>query len=255
MRILHSTSQPFRIKVAVVTPQIRQPHFHSTRWSTVLEAGGVDSPEARAALEKLCRLYWFPLYAHVRRRGFGPEDSADRTQEFFATLLRRGSLSGVRPENGRFRTFLLVSFDYFLQDQSHREQALKRGGGITFVQLDALTAEQRYALEPASEESPDKAFDRCWAAAMLDQAFARLQEEQEQAGRSGLFSRLRTFLAREVQSGEYEAAGADLDMTPNTVAKTVQRLRLRVRELLVEEAARTVTAPGDAEQELRALFG
>ena len=220
-----------------------------------MHAGGEDSPTARAALERLCTAYWYPLYAHIRRRGPGPDDAADLTQEFFAVLLRRNSLASVGPEKGRFRTFLLTSLDYFLHDQSARERAAKRGGGAALIQLDALNAEQRFALEPATNETPDKAFDRRWAAALLEQAFARLEVEQAQGGKAEIFARLKPFLAREVEPGEYDALAGELKLAANTIAKNVQRLRRRARELLLEEAAQSLAAPGDAEQELRALFG
>ena len=229
--------------------------FTTTHWSAVLDAGGADSPTTRAALERLCAAYWYPLYAHARRRGRGPDDAADLTQEFFATLLRRNSLATVGPEKGRFRTFLLTSLDYFLHDQSARDRAAKRGGGATLVQLDAMDAEQRFALEPSTHESPDKAFDRRWAAALLEQAFARLEAEQAEAGKAGLFSRLKPLVAREVEPGEYEALSSELGLAANTIAKTVQRLRQRARQLLLDEAAQTVAAAGDAERELRELFG
>ena len=226
--------------------------FTTTHWSNVLNAGGGASP---AALEKLCTAYWYPLYAHVRRCGRGPDDAADLTQEFFATLLHRNSLATVGPEKGRFRTFLLTSLDYFLHDQSARAHAAKRGGGAVLVQLDALDAEQRFALEPATHETPDKAFDRRWAAALVEQIFARMEAEQAGEGKADLFSRLKPLIAREIEPGEYDALGSELGLAANTIAKTVQRLRQRARQLLLDEAAQTVAAAGDAEQELRALFG
>lgn len=229
--------------------------FTTTHWSTILHAGGEDSPTARAALERLCAAYWYPLYAHVRRRGHGPDDAADFTQEFFATLLRRNSLATVGPEKGRFRTFLLTSMDYFLHDQSARTHAAKRGGGVALIPLDALDAEQRFSLEPATDETPDKAFDRRWSAALLDQAFARLETEQTEAGKADLFARLKPLLAREIEPGEYDALAGELGLAANTIAKNVQRLRVRARQLLLNEAAQTVATAGDAEQELRALFG
>ena len=229
--------------------------FTTTHWSNVLHAGSGDSPAGRAALEQLCATYWYPLYAHVRRRGHGPDDAADLTQEFFATLLRRNSLAQVGPEKGRFRTFLLTSLDYFLHDQSACGRAAKRGGGANAVPLDALSAEQRFALEPATNETPDKAFDRRWAATLLQQAFARLAMEQARAGKAELFTRLKPFLAREVEPGEYDALAAELGLASNTIAKSVQRLRSRTRELLIDEAAQTVATSTDAERELRDLFG
>lgn len=241
--------------LGAVAELLGNPAFTTTHWSSVLHAGGNDSPSARAALERLCAAYWYPLYAHVRRRGCGPDDAADLTQEFFAVLLRRNSLANVGPEKGRFRTFLLTSLDYFLHDQSARDRAAKRGGGVALIQLDALDAEQRFALEPATHETPDKAFDRRWAAALLEQAFARLEIEQTQTGKTELFAQLKPFLAREIEPGEYDVLAGELGMASNTIAKTVQRLRLRARELLLDEAAQTVAAAGDVEKELRELFG
>lgn len=231
------------------------PVFATTHWSVVLQAGEGDSPAAREALERLCSAYWYPLYAHVRRRGHGPSDAPDLTQEFFAVLLRRNSLARVGPDKGRFRTFLLTALNYFLNDQTDRAHTAKRGGGLAAIRLDALAAEQRFALEPFTEETPDKAFDRRWAAALLEQAFTRLASEQSQTGKAALFAELKPMLAREIEPGEYDALAAKLGVQSNTLAKTVQRLRLRARELLIEEAAHTVAAAGDAERELRELFG
>ena len=208
----------------------------------------------RAALSQLCSVYWYPLYAHVRRRGYGPEDAADFTQEFFSVLLRRRSLANVGPEKGRFRTYLLTSLDYFLHDQKSRQHASKRGGGAAMLPLDSLSAEQRLNFEPQTNETPDKAFDRRWAAALMEQAFARLTIEQAQLGKAGIFARLKPFLAREVEPGEYDLLAAELGLSSNAIAKSVQRLRLRARELLREEAAQTVAAVADVEQELRDLF-
>src|SRR5688572_12035727 len=230
------------------------PAFTTTHWSVVLRAGGEDASAVQAALERLCSTYWYPLYAHVRRRGYGPDDSADLTQEFLAVLLRRQSLANVGPEKGRFRTFLLTSLEYFLHDHRSREHAVKRGGGAVAIRLDALDAEQRFALEPVTDETPDKAFDRRWAATLVDRALARLEAEQTRAGKAELFSRLKGFLGRDVEPGEYDAMASDLQMAPNTLAKNVQRLRARARELLFDEARQTVATRADAEQELRELF-
>lgn len=227
----------------------------TTHWSVVLQAGGGDSPTARAALEQLCGTYWYPLYAHVRRRGHGPHEAPDLTQEFFSVLLRRNSLASVCQKKGRFRTFLLTSLDYFLNDQSDRNHAAKRGGGVAAIPLDALGAEHRFSVEPVTDETPDKAFDRRWAATLLDRAFTRLTAEQAQAGKAEVFAQLKSLLAREVEPGEYDALATELNLLPNTLAKMVQRLRLRARELLIEEAAQTVAATADAERELRELFG
>lgn len=232
----------------------QSPAFTTTHWSVVLCAGGEDSPTVQSAITQLCTVYWYPLYAHVRRRGHGPEDAADLTQEFLCGLLRKRSFSTVAPEKGRFRTFLLTSLDYFLHDQNSRAMAAKRGGGRSAIPLESLSAEERYSLEPATEETPDKAFDRRWAAALVERVFERLAEEQGAAGKAELFNRLRPFLGRDVERGDYESLAIELALPSNTVAKMVQRLRLRARELLREEAAQTVATLSDVDQELRDLF-
>ena len=236
-------------------PDQRSAAFNSTHWSTVLSAGGGDSPGSRAALERLCAAYWYPLYAHVRWRGHGPDDAADLTQEFFATLFRRNSLGAVRAEKGRFRTFLLTSLNYFLHDQTARERTAKRGGGMAPVSLDTLDAEQRFALEPTTDETPDREFDRRWAATLLEQALARLTAEQMKAGLAEVFVEFKPFLTRPTETGDYHELSARLGLAPNTIAKAVQRLRLRARQLLIDEAAQTLANAGDAERELRELFG
>ena len=228
--------------------------FATTHWSVVLAASEGVSPAAAAALEHLCRAYWFPLYAHLRRRGRGPDDAADLTQELFARLLRRDAFRGVGPEKGRFRTFLLTAADNLLADQHAAATALKRGGGVRPIELDALAAEARYALEPVSPETPDRDFDRRWALVLLDQAFTRLAEEQAAGDGSAGFARLKAFLAADAEPGEYQRLGAELGLAPNTVAKRVERLRERYRELVLAEALRTVGTPAEAEAELRSLF-
>ena len=231
------------------------PAFVTTQWSVVLHAGWVDSPAARVALERLCATYWFPLYAHARRRGSAPDDAADLTQGFFLSLLARGSLARVGPEKGRFRTFLLTAFNYFLADAAAHRNALRRGGGRPFVELDALGAEARLDVEPAGDETPDRAFDRRWAATLMQQAIAQLEREQADAGKADAFARLSPFLGREPERGEYEALAAPLGVTANAIAAAVRRLRVRLRELALAEAAETLGNPADAEAELRALLG
>ena len=236
-----------------MTP-VGQTCFAATHWSQVLNAGGGDSPQARDALEGLCAAYWFPLYAHVRRRGHKPEDACDLTQEFFASLLRRNSLARVGPEKGRFRTFLLTSLNYFLADQADHRNAARRGGGRPPVELDALAAEERYAVEPATNDTPDKAFDRHWAAALMLRAVDRLRREHDSAGKAEQFGRLGVFLGRDPEPGEYDALAAPLGVTANAIAAAVHRLRVRLRELALAEAAETLGNPAEAEAELRALL-
>ena len=228
--------------------------FETTHWSVVLSTHSHENVAAAAAWEKLAATYWFPVYAHVRRNVSCPEQAKDLVQEFFPTLIRRQSIAKVAPEKGRFRTFLLTSLKYFLSDQFDRASAAKRGGGRMAISFDAMEAEERCRLEPLADDSPEKQFDRRWAVALIERALARLQVEQQEAGRAEQFERLKEFLAREVEPGEYEAVAKRLGVTTNTVAASVRRLRLRLRDLALNEAAKTTTTHADAEDELRALF-
>ncbi len=229
--------------------------FATTHWSVVLAAGPNDCAAASAAWEKLAATYWYPVYAHVRRRVGTAFEAEDLVQEFFASLLRRQSLGQVGPEKGRFRTFLLSSLNYFLSDQFARSRAAKRGGGQGVVSLDTLEAEQRFLQEPASGATPDQEFDRRWAEAVVERALDLLEEEQHRAHREREFEALREFLAREVEPGEYEPVARRLALTPNAVAAAVRRLRQRLRTLTISELTQTTANLADGEAELRSVFG
>ena len=228
--------------------------FQTTHWSVILTAGPNNSQAASAAWEELAKVYWYPVYAHVRRQISCPEQAKDMVQEFFTSLIQRESLARVAPEKGRFRTFLLSALKYFLVDQHDRNSAVKRGGGRMVVSFDAMEAEERNRLEPLEEDSPDKQFDRRWAAALIEQALARLEREQVDGSRAEQFQHVKEFLAREVEPGEYDPIAAKLGQTTNTIAAIVRRLRLRLHEIALEEAMKTIVHAGEVEDELRALF-
>ena len=232
----------------------RRGGFETTHWSVILSARAPANTAAMAAWEKLAATYWFPVYAHVRRRVSCPEQAKDLVQEFFTMLIRRESLANVAPEKGRFRSFLLTSLKYFLSDQFDRASAAKRGGGQITISFDAMEAEERCQHEPFADDAPDKQFDRRWAAALIGRALDCLQAEQVEAGRQDQFERLKEFLAREVEPGEYEAVATQLGLNTNAVAVIVHRLRLRLRDLALNEALKITTTLADAEDELRALF-
>jgi len=239
----HSTGNPGRAE------------FTQTRWSVVLLAGQPSAPDSFAALERLCRTYWYPVYAFVRRQGQTPEDAQDLTQEFFVRLLKRNFFALADPDKGRFRSFLLSALKFFLADQRDKAQAEKRGGGRTNVSLDDEGAEERYRQEPATDLTPERIFDRRWAVALLDQALRRLRAEFQTAGKQRQFDLLRPFLAEETGEGGYDPVAVELQTSPKTVAVAVFRLRGRYRELVREEVTATVAADTDVENELRALFG
>lgn len=209
------------------------------------------SPAAEAALEKLCRTYWWPLYGFVRRQGHNPEEAQDLTQGFFAMLLERRDFDSVRREKGRLRSYLLVSLKNFLAKAHRREMAVKRGEGQSLVPLEALLARERADLEPADTLSADKIYERRWALTLLEQVLGRLEDEYRVAGNAALFEQLKELLADEPGRPSQADIAVGLGMTENAVKQAFHRLRHRYRELLHEEIANTVAAPGDVEDELR----
>ncbi|HYV32501.1 MAG TPA: sigma-70 family RNA polymerase sigma factor [Candidatus Binatia bacterium] len=228
--------------------------FAATSWTNVLAAQQGGSPEAAAALEKLCRTYWFPLYAYTRRKGYDPHKAQDLTQEFFYRLLKENYLGAVDRRRGKFRSFLLAALNHFLSNQRDHDRAAKRGGRYTFISLDDTDAENRFKLEPASDLSPEKIFERNWFLTLFDHALTRLREEQAAAGRAELFDQLKQFLIEDAESGDYDDAGARVNMRPNAVAVTVHRWRERYKKLVHEEILRTVADPAEIEEELRRFF-
>jgi RNA polymerase sigma-70 factor (ECF subfamily) len=230
------------------------PRFVTTHWSVVLDARADDTAVAKAALTRLCQAYWFPLYAYARRRGHEAEDAKDLTQEFFARMIEKEWLTGLKPEGGRFRSFLLTAFNRFLANEYDRQTALKRGGRTPAISLDQAEAEHRYAMEPVSNETPERIFERRWAWAVLDQAWSRLAEDARAAGKAKHFDALQAFLSREPGPGEYETAAQQLGMSAGSVAINVFRLRRRYRELLRACVADTVAQASDADEEMRHLL-
>jgi RNA polymerase sigma-70 factor (ECF subfamily) len=227
--------------------------FATTHWSVVLAAKEGDSRSVQDALEKLCRTYWYPLYAYLRRRGFGEHDAQDLTQGFLAQLLERRSIQGVERDKGKFRSFLLASLNYFLADERDRANAQKRGGGRQVLSLDAHEAEQRYRLEPVDERSPEKIFEHHWAMTLLDQVLARLGQEFTNAGKRELFERLQTFLVEGTGDKTFAEVAQEVDMTEEAVKKAAQRMRRRYHQLFREEIAQTVASPAEVDEELRHL--
>jgi len=233
---------------------LHQPAFVTTHWSVVLSAREQDSPRNREALETLCRTYWFPLYAFVRRQGRSPHDAQDLTQEFFARLLEKEYLKSAAQEKGRFRTFLLVAFKRFLANEWDRQRAQKRGGGTTIVSIDQELAESRFAAVPMHQIQPDLLFDRQWALTLLERTMTRLHDEYVSTGRAKLFELLRGCLARDESALPYVQIASRLNLTEAAVKMAVQRLRARYREILRAEIADTVMTPDEVEEEIRHLF-
>lgn len=230
--------------------------FTTTRWSLVLRAGGRDPEQARAALEQLCRDYWYPLYAFVRRKGFGPEDAADLTQDFFAKLLARDFAQGLSPAGGRFRSFLLTALNRFLINQWQKGQRQKRGRGACPESLEELIAERgepHYLAEAAHQETPDRLYQRAWAETLLARVLERLAAEC--AGRGDWrFDVLRPFLSAGEDPPALAEAAAQLNLGLAAFKSLLHRFRQRYRELLLDEVGQTVSSAGEAAEELRGLL-
>lgn len=227
--------------------------FATTHWSSVLAAGHPEAPEARAALERLCRTYWFPIYAFIRRHGHNLADAQDLTQEFFLQLLKRGDLASADPKRGRFRWFLLTAVKHFLANEWRKVQTQKRGGGQTFVPFDGASAEQRYQLEDVRELPPDRLYERSWALTMLYHARDQLRAEYGFNGKADKFELLEQFLPGEESEATYAEAGRRLGLTESAVKSEVFRLKRRYRNLLRQAVAQTVAQSEDVDDEIRYL--
>jgi DNA-directed RNA polymerase specialized sigma24 family protein len=226
--------------------------FATTRWSLVQAAQRVDESAARSALGQLCELYWSPIYSFICRRGADPDRAQDLTQEFFARLLEREGLTSADAAKGRFRSYLLAACQNFLANQRDFETAQKRGGGITPLSLSFLNADSRSGLEPADGDTPEQAFERRWALAMLEQTLAGLRAEYSQGGKEALFEKLKGSLTGD--SHAYSVVAVDLGLSEGAVKVAAHRLRQRYRERLREAIAETVASPDEIDDEIRALF-
>jgi DNA-directed RNA polymerase specialized sigma24 family protein len=221
--------------------------FPTTRWSRVVAAGELAAPEAHEALASLCAAYWYPLYAFIRRKGHGPDEALDLTQEYFARLLERGTVAAADPGKGRFRSFLLAH-------RREHDRALKRGGGIALLSIDARDAEGRYVLEPSHSRTPERLFERDWALAMLEGVLARLRGEYHDSGRGEIFEALKVALTEDPRSIRQAELAARLGTSEGAVQVAVHRLRKRYRALVREAIAATVADEAAVEGEIRELF-
>jgi RNA polymerase sigma factor (sigma-70 family) len=228
--------------------------FNTTNWSVILKAGSDDSGTSRAALASLCEAYWYPVYALVRRYGHGAADAEDLTQEYFARFLEKGYVRELRPEHGRFRSFLLVSVRNFLHNERDRAKAAKRGGGKTPISLDGAAADERYALEPAESSTPETVFERAWANAVLARALARLEEEVTEAEGTERFAQLKPHLTGDEPAQGYRDLAEEWGVGESAVRVAVHRLRKRFGRILRDEIAATVADPAEVGEELRHLL-
>ena len=232
----------------------RSPVFSTTLWSVVLAAGDPNHPGTAAALDRLCRMYWYPVYAYIRRKGRNAAEAEDLTQEFFSRLLGRGFPAGVRRDGGKFRSYLLRALDHFLTNEWRRDNSAKRGGGTTTFSLDGIEADARYGLEPEDCVKSELLYDRRWAATVLEAVGNRLRQEYVRQGKDALFAALEPCLTGGDDHLPYAELMTRLDLKMSALKMAVHRLRKRFGELLRKEIAQTVATPDEIEDELRHLI-
>ncbi len=225
--------------------------FPATKWSVIIRATAVTSPISREALEDLCRLYWPPLYAFLRRSGQTPHEAQDLVQGYLARLLEREDLATVSPDKGRFRSYLLAGLRNYLVSEARQAGTLKRGGRAEIISLDIENAEALCRASLTDDgATPDLAFDRRWAETILDQALEKLRQENIARGKERFYETLKPCLATDA-ADDYASLGRELAMTPGAIAVAIHRLRLRFRELVRSAVADTVGSETDIEEEMR----
>lgn len=228
--------------------------FLTTRWSVVARAASPDAPEARAALEDLCRAYWWPLYAYARRRGFAADNAADLVQGLFAELIEKGRFAQAEAGRGRFRSWLLGAMKFHIGHDLERDQSVKRGGGFEHVALDSASADARWQVACASELDPERTFERAWALSVLDAALVRLELKMQAEGKADLFARLKPFLAAEPDADGLRAIAHDMRSTEGAVRVAAHRMRTAWRAAIRAEIASTIDDVRDLDDEVRDLF-
>ncbi len=237
------------------TPAARPPrNFATTRWSLILQARRISDTSARAALEELCRAYWLPVYAFMRRQTRDLHEAQDLTQGLFASLLSKEAFSDVSPERGRFRSYLLAAAQHFASNERDRRTALKRGGSALPESLDYADVENRLAKELGKVPTAEALFERQWAIALLDQVLNRLRKEYESAERGAVFERLSVHLSKQPGTESLTEIAAQMGMTDEAVRVALHRLRKRYRQILREEIAQTTSSADEIDDEIRQLF-
>jgi len=230
----------------------RPARFSTTRWTMVLEAGA-QGEERAAALEEFCRVYWYPIYAFIRRRGTEPETARDLTQGFFQKLLVEDWMAGMERRETRFSTRLCASLKNYIMSEYRRESAQKRGGGETPLSLDLIQAEEWYGAEPRTDETPERIFERRWAQAVMEAGLRRLEADCVSMGKGTLFQALQPFLSSEAEPGDYAAVGESLGIDKRAVAVAVFRLRKQFQVMVREEVSQGLRNPDELDEEMRFL--
>src|SRR5499427_3793649 len=227
--------------------------FGETPWSIVVAAGATIEPRAQAALTELCRTYWRPIYAYLRRSGYDAHDAQDFTQSFFQHLLENETLRRVSRERGRFRSFLLGALKRCLADEQMQRHTLKRGGRIQFISTDDLEAEELHHLRADHEAAPDEILDARWAGVVLERALDKVRTECAAEGKANLFEALSPFLEGTKPHISYQEVADRMSLGLGAVKTLIYRLRRQFATAVRREILQTVSAPHEVDDELRRL--
>lgn len=236
------------------TGQVKRAAFLTTQWSMIRMAGGDDSPDSQKALERLCRRYWYPVYAFVRKFGLSAPEAEDLTQDFFYHVLRTNMFATADASKGRFRTFVIQATKNFLSNDWKRRQTKKRGGGEALISLDTEETERRYQLEMTDQQTPEKLFEQKWAREVITVGFEKLEKEYSKSGQSKRFKILRKMLWGRLSETHYESVSNELGLTVNATRVATSRLRNRFRELVREELATQVNDTDEIDDEYQFLI-
>jgi RNA polymerase sigma-70 factor (ECF subfamily) len=228
--------------------------FMTTHWTDVMQAGDPSSPQGRVALEKLCKTYWYPLYAFARRQGNEEATAKDLTQGFFAILIEKASLTKAQPEKGKFRSFLLARFKHFMTDERDKARALKRGGDMIFFSINDTTVEDRYSQKTADGNDPEKLYERHWASTLLEEARRRLEQEYANSDKRDFYKELEPFVLETGDAPPYALVAPKLGISEGGVRNRVHSMRQRYHQLVREEVFRTVGSPAEVDEELKYLI-
>jgi len=229
-------------------------HFTRTHWSLISSAKSANSTESREAMESLCRSYWLPIYAYIRRRGYRSQEAQDLTQDFFAQLLEKGFLQNVTRAKGKFRSFLLACVNHLLSHERDKRQALKRGGNsphIAFEDLPSVEAELVTKVEP---NDWNQTFDYLWTRTVLKRASQSLKERYQSRGKAEMFETLKSLALRSDEESTYQSVASELGLQADALRAAVHRMRVMMGRLIREEVSHTLSEPGDLEPEIRYLI-
>lgn len=237
-----------------MNPAAGQPMFQMTRWSVVLKAASPENKESQAALSELFKIYWYPLYAFVRRSGYGHHEAEDMTQGLFHQLLSKDGLSKVNPDKGRFRSFLLASIKHYMANEWHKSNAQKRGGGEKLISIDKAMSEERFDNEPASNENPETVYERKWALTLLQNSIEDLRKEYEAQNKIRAFELLKQHLVQDAGHMTYAEIAKDLNISEGNVKVIAHRMRHRFNTILRTHVAQTVETNANIEEEIQHLI-